>query len=59
MKKTGMAEQRTFAETLEEEEFTSCGKRNRQLEESTRKFLQYAGRKLGGLKPSVRSTWSL
>jgi len=44
MKKTGMAEQRTFAETLGEEEFTSCGKRNRQLEESTRKFIQYAGR---------------
>lgn len=40
-------------------EFTSCGRRNRQLRESTRKLLCYEGRKLERLKPSISSTCPL
>jgi len=38
------------------EEFTSCGRRDRQLRESTGKLLRYAGRKSEMLKPSMSST---
>jgi len=44
-RKNSVAEQGAFAETLEERQFTSSGRRNSQLRESMRKLLAYAGRK--------------
>jgi len=58
-KKTDMDEQGFFPEAPEEKECTSCGRRDMPLEGSTKKLLEYAGRKLERQKPSMNSTWPL